>query len=105
MSGIGSHHLEPWDLALGEGTERPKACFAAPTGQERRDAQVFDSFAYGSIGCRVAQGVGNATGRVQLRIRHHLGVDIRWEPSGMAGMHTQAYERRVPVTLDLRRLL
>src|SRR5437773_12066710 len=105
MPGIGPNHLEPWDLTLSEGTERHKARFALATAPERRAVRVFDPFTHGNVGCRVAQGVGNATRRVQLRIRQHLGMDLRREPSGMDGMHTQTCERRVTVPLDLLRLL
>ena len=88
MPGVGPDHPKSRDRALGEGPVRHKACFTLATDQERRHPQVFDPFTHGDIGCCVAQGVGNATGCVELRIRQQLGMDVRREPFGMDRMHT-----------------
>ena len=68
MPGVGPDYPESWDRVLGEGSVRRKARFTLATDQERRHLQVFDPFTPGDIGCCVAQGVGNATGCVELCI-------------------------------------
>jgi hypothetical protein len=84
MPSVGPDYPKSRDRVLGEGSVRHKARFTLATDQERRYPQVFDPFTHGDIGCCVAQGVGNATGCVQLRIRQQLGMDVRREPFGMA---------------------
>jgi hypothetical protein len=69
MPGMSPDYLKSRDRVLGEGSVRQKARFTLATDQERRHPQVFDPFTHGDVGCCVAQGVGNATGGVELCIR------------------------------------
>src|SRR5215813_5393102 len=103
--GVGPDYPKYRDRVPGEGSVRHKARFTLAIDQERRYPQVFDPFTHGDIGCCIAQGAGNATGCVELRIRQQLGMDVWREPSGMARMHTDAFECCVTVALDLLRLL
>lgn len=105
VPGVGSDHLEPWELALGKGTVRHKALFTLAADEKRWDSQVSDPLAHGNIGCSVAQGVRNPTRGVELRIRQQHGMDVRREPFGMDGMDRDALERCVTVPLNSIRLL
>ena len=69
MPGVGPDYPKSRDRVLGEGSVRHKARFTLAIDQERRYPQVFDPFTHGDIRCCVAQGVSNATGGVELRIR------------------------------------
>ena len=69
MPSVGPHYPKSRDRALGEGSVRHEARFTLATDQERRHLQVFDSFTHGDIRRCVAQGIGNATGCMELCIR------------------------------------
>jgi hypothetical protein len=97
--------LEFWDGELGKGAVPQKTRFPLATDEKRRHPQVFDTFTYGDIGCGVAQGIGNATERVELGSRQQFGIDVRRQPSGMDRTHTDAFEGGATVSLDALCLL
>ena len=105
VPGAGPHDLETWNRLFSKGPVRQKTRFTLATDQQRGHLQVFDSFTHGNMRCGVAQGMGNATGCMELRICHQYGLHVSWEPSGVARVHPDASERRVTVSLDFLRLL
>ena len=75
VSGIGTDDLQPRDRTRGEFPVGRKALLPFAADEERGDLQSTHPLTYREVGRGVAQGLGNATGVVVLRISDQSSLD------------------------------